>query len=399
MKYLIIGGLLGMALGCGGGGGGSTTGMQGAGATSATGAAGIYTGTVVSATLGSFSAYMVLSPGGQMRYVGSNNVLAVGQLANGSASASLYMGTTGLFGTAAFTNIVITPGTSVTGQYSESGGDSGTINFQYNALYTRPQAMSALAGDYLATWNNMTDGLSSSLALGTAGSFSGSDSEGNTFTGTLTQPDPTANLYDATASYSNGYTYDGLAFFADSASGLEANSLYCQLSGTNNTLAVGGIFTGATAAVATDVPTISGLTYSPQTAVANQGNGSVTVSFSFDFTDQAGDVTTLNLYVYDATGTTLVNEMNLALDGSYANQTTGLLSGTLPVPTNQGAFTDLFAFSVTNASGSESNKLQGLFSVTAGTSQAQAATAANGLAAGKGLAGAVTLNLAGRAGR
>jgi len=221
---------LAVALGCGGGG--SSPSAQLGGGNSTADAEGIYTGSLVSTSAGTLTAYAAITPAGQVRYVASNNGVALAQISTGSGTFYTSAGTTVL----TLSSVLVTSGASVSGSYALATGDSGTFAFTYNSLYLRPPVLSALAGSY--TSSQTTTGTAISVTLDTSGNVTGD------YTGTLTQLSSGKNLYQVNlTSSANGNTYSGLAFWADAASGLVANSFYLQVSGVNNSTALGGIFT------------------------------------------------------------------------------------------------------------------------------------------------------------
>lgn len=219
--------VLAVVCGCGGGGSSTTTNTQTADPE------GIFTGTVNSTQAGEFTAYGVATPSGEFRYVASNDYLAMAAIA--SSSGILYSGSAGECSRITFTDVSVVADSSVSGNYTLSTGDTGFISFAYNSVYTRPQTLAALAGNYTST-TTTNSSIQDDLTLDDAGNISG------VFTGTMVQIDPTKNLYRLTLT-SIGKTFSGLAFWADPASGLTANSIYVQIAGTNNNpRAFGGVF-------------------------------------------------------------------------------------------------------------------------------------------------------------
>lgn len=201
-------------------------------------AQGLYTGTIVSRTAGNLTATVAISPAGEMRYVASNNMLAVAQVP--TRSGKVYEGTLGLVSSMSVSGLTIRPGIGLSGSYTMSAGDSGTFNFTYTPLYERPRTIASLAGTYIAAVT--TSGYGSRFTVDAVGNLSGQDSDGTTYTGRVTLPDPSRNLFGVTIAYATGRTFSGLAFWSDAAAGLTPDALYFQLSGVNNTYAVGGVF-------------------------------------------------------------------------------------------------------------------------------------------------------------
>ena len=232
MKVLLAAALLVFCLACGGGGGGGTT------ATIppvvAQDPEGIYLGTVGSLLQQTrINAYAVATPAGEFRYAAANDYLAEATLSTNSGL--LYFGPSGQESSGiTLTGVSVLDGVYIQGNYALATGDSGSFVFDFDSLYTRVQPLSSFAGTYTSTVSS--NSIQSTVTLDTAGNISG------TYTGTLVQLDPTKNLYRVVMSAS-GDNYSGLAFWADAASGLTANSFYVQVTGSNNTLAYGAVFT------------------------------------------------------------------------------------------------------------------------------------------------------------
>ncbi|MDP1989477.1 MAG: hypothetical protein Q8K00_00515 [Syntrophales bacterium] len=109
-------------------------------------------------------------------------------------------------------------------------------------------------------------------------------------------------------------------------------------------------------------PVISNLQYSPQTATQNQGNGTVTIIGTINFTDQGGDVKTAVVNRYNAQGVLLGTGTGPLsnLSGVTSGSTTA--AGDISTA-NVGVFT--IEVYVIDAVGNSSNKLTGAFTVTA----------------------------------
>lgn len=116
---------------------------------------------------------------------------------------------------------------------------------------------------------------------------------------------------------------------------------------------------GATDSDSTHTPSISNLSYSPQTVGVGSSGGYATVSMSMDFADSGGDISALSLVAYN-NGTQVFNQpQQLPLTG-YASGTVHFnVSG---IPTMAAASFDFQIF-VTDAAGSSSNTLSGTFTV------------------------------------
>ena len=105
-------------------------------------------------------------------------------------------------------------------------------------------------------------------------------------------------------------------------------------------------------------PQISNLTY--PNSIAENSNGTVTLSGTLNFTDNGGGLATLNVTVLDANGRQLSTFSNPI--AGLGGQASGTLSATIVLTvTGTGTFT--FQISVTDANGSKSNELTGTIQV------------------------------------
>jgi hypothetical protein len=107
-----------------------------------------------------------------------------------------------------------TAGNNFSGSYT--GADSGTYFFTYDsaASYTTPVVMGNVAGSYSSTTS--TDGYQITATLTSSGSFSGNETSGATFSGTVSAVDPSKNAFNVTWTLTQGSTviqYSGLAYF------------------------------------------------------------------------------------------------------------------------------------------------------------------------------------------
>ncbi len=101
-------------------------------------------------------------------------------------------------------------------------------------------------------------------------------------------------------------------------------------------------------------PSISNLQYAPNTAVLNQGGGTITINGTFNFSDPDGDVTTLRL-------TTTAGSQDTPIQGA-SGITSATLNGAFSVSTTQlGHFT--FQVSLLDSKSHQSNSLSGSFDV------------------------------------
>jgi hypothetical protein len=220
-SLLLASGLLAL-LACGGGGGGSTTPPPPP--ASAGAFEGPWNGTLVSNTGGSVSATALLLASGEMRYVASNGIQAVGTLSasgsNATGSGTMYAPTGYAFpGNVTSLGYALhgsgTGGSALSGTYT-SAYDNGTFAFTYNAgaKYASPVVLANVAGAYASTVTS--SGYPITGRLTSTGALSGSDAFG-TLTGTLAVVDPAKNAFRVNVTYTPtgqaARSYSGLAFF------------------------------------------------------------------------------------------------------------------------------------------------------------------------------------------
>jgi hypothetical protein len=185
---------------------------------------------------------------GEMRYVAANGIQAVGTLSAVktavSASGTLYAATGYTFPSGSSTSSFTFSGTggtsdlgpTITGTYS-GGGDSGTFQFSYDnsATYSTPVVLANVAGAYTSVITSTGTTITGRLA--SDGSLTGTDAYGS-LTGQLTVVDATKNAFRITATYTQtGLTsenYSGLAYFE---SGTTPLHLYLQATGSNSQFA------------------------------------------------------------------------------------------------------------------------------------------------------------------
>jgi hypothetical protein len=219
--FLPVASLLAL-LACGGGGGGSSAPAP-VPPPSAGAFEGPWTGTLRSTTGATVSATALVLASGEMRYVASNGIQAVGTVA---ASGNAATGSGTLYAPYGY----VFPGNTSSTAFSLSGSgtasvlsgtytsayDSGTFAFAYNAgaKYGSPVVMANVAGSYASTMTS--SGYPIRGRLTSAGALSGSDAFG-TLSGTLTAVDPAKNAFRVNVAYKPtgqaARAYSGLAFF------------------------------------------------------------------------------------------------------------------------------------------------------------------------------------------
>jgi len=208
-------------LACGGGGGGAPLPVP---PPSAGVFEGPWTGTLRSTTGATVTATALVLTSGEMRYVSSNGIQAVGAV---TASGTTATGSGTLYAPYGYVfqgNTATTPfslsgsgsaGTALSGTYT-SAYDNGAFAFVYNAgaRYASPVVLANVAGTYASTLTS--SGYPISGRLTATGALSGSDAFG-TLTGTLTAVDPSRNAFRVNVTYTPtgqpALTYAGLAFF------------------------------------------------------------------------------------------------------------------------------------------------------------------------------------------
>ena len=219
---LPLGSLLAL-LACGGGGGGGASTPPPPPASAGV-FEGPWRGTLQSNSGGSVTATALLLASGELRYVASNGIQAVGTVSASGGSATgtgtLYAPTGYAFpGNLTSTTFSLsgsgTGGASLAGTYT-SPVDNGTFAFAYDAgaAYASPVVMANVAGAYSST--TTSSGYPIGGRLASSGALSGTDAFGS-FSGTLTAVDPAKNAFRVNVTYTPtgqaARTYAGLAFF------------------------------------------------------------------------------------------------------------------------------------------------------------------------------------------
>jgi hypothetical protein len=203
---------------------------------------GPWTGTLHSTPANqSVTATALVLASGEIRYVSSNGIQAVGTVSvSGSSftgSGTMYAPTGYTFnsngmGTAPFTiSGTGSGGATMAGTYA-GAGDTGTLAFAYvaGATYTSPVTMANVAGSYTSV--TTSSGYTTTGTLSAGGVFTGTDAFG-AFNGTLTAVDPAKNAFRVAVTYTPAgqaaRTYTGLGFFDFSQSPVH---LYVQTTGS-----------------------------------------------------------------------------------------------------------------------------------------------------------------------
>jgi hypothetical protein len=120
---------------------------------------------------------------------------------------------------------------------------------------------------------------------------------------------------------------------------------------------------GNTTIVIDSSPTISNLVFSPATATIGQGGGTVTVSASYNFTDNGSDLFngTVTISGFDSDGHHIANS-TIPITGISQTATTGVLSSSISAPTTV-AGTYFYSIYITDGKGNQSNSMTGAFTV------------------------------------
>lgn len=223
-KALLLGTLLIALAGCSGGGGG------GGSDTSDATAEGIWIGDFTSDAGDTYPTVAVVKGGeltafafqDDLAYAGNINVDGDGW----SASVDGYdMDTQSRFATGQLEGSITTQD-SMSGSYSASTGETGSISLDFQDFYNRTAEVSKMTG----TWTSNINGVNHSLTFDANQEVTGQSGDGCTYNGSYTIPDPDHNLYRATVTEScPDYTSDlsGYAWLEDSDQG------------TNDTLVIG----------------------------------------------------------------------------------------------------------------------------------------------------------------
>lgn len=114
------------------------------------------------------------------------------------------------------------------------------------------------------------------------------------------------------------------------------------------------------AAPSVHVPSISNLELSPEEVNLNRDGGHTTISVSFNFVDNGGDLSFITVTAYDALGNNL-GSSNSQISGADG-MTSGIIQGTMNLSTGTIAVYT-FEFSLTDKAGKQSNKMSAEFSV------------------------------------
>jgi hypothetical protein len=91
------------------------------------------------------------------------------------------------------------------GRYS-GHGDTGTFRMTLSPMWDRPASLGAIAGVYT---RSTSSGYTITMTVAAGGQWTGSDSKGCLFNGTVSVPDPLHNLYHLDAQVSSCGSLDG----------------------------------------------------------------------------------------------------------------------------------------------------------------------------------------------
>jgi hypothetical protein len=107
-------------------------------------------------------------------------------------------------------------------------------------------------------------------------------------------------------------------------------------------------------------PSISDLSFYPNSAKVGQGGGSVQVNASFKFIDNGGDLANITVFYYDSNGNTVLNGPYPLINVS--GKTTATLYAYINIDTTKKMVWSGGVY-VTDTGGRESNRLWGTFTV------------------------------------
>lgn len=225
LKILVLSGVMVLgAGGCGSGGGSSSTTATAPTTTPTTVSAnGIWRGTVTNSSVGYTSNDVVgLAFNGQLYFFDPNS----GEMDTGAytlsgnqmtANVTAYVdGVAGAVATGTIT-ATVQSAASVSGTYTNSLGQSGTVNLTYDSLYDRSVSLA----DTQDVWMYTDGAYTITISANGDGSFTGSDTDGCTYTGSLVLAEPGKNLYAtglnvANCGVENG-TYSGYGALNDTS--------------------------------------------------------------------------------------------------------------------------------------------------------------------------------------
>jgi hypothetical protein len=128
----------------------------------------------------------------------------------------------------------LVPDTSLTGNWADTTGDTGSFSLNYTSLSTRPVALADLAGDYVSSWINT--GGTVSLTVAADGTFSGTGSSGS-YGGSLSLPNASINLFDLSMTVGSQQA-SGFAFWSDGEdSHFTGNAMYVLANDSSSAVA------------------------------------------------------------------------------------------------------------------------------------------------------------------
>ena len=202
---------------CGGGGGDDTGSSSGPPQS----IAGIWTGTLTSATLQTtYGVVGLITESGTARFANTSSLAQYGgQVSvNGgsfSSAATAYAPYGGMFPNGSTVGPV-----SVSGTFTEKGamdgsysgvGDAGTFYLIYSSLYDRPSSLALVSG----IWKGSIEGYANTLTIDSGGNIAGSSTSGCTYSGNVGIIDSSHNEYTLTLTIGNcggrDGSYSGLA--------------------------------------------------------------------------------------------------------------------------------------------------------------------------------------------
>jgi hypothetical protein len=127
---------------------------------------------------------------------------------------------------------------TITGTYG-GGGDMGTLTLSFDSVYDRDSSLAALVGQWerLDALQNPT----ATFSFDAQGAIEGSDADGCIYSGTVTVPDPTVNVYAVALTVAscvasgvniNG-RYDGTGVLTDETSGSSQSDVFILAANSN----------------------------------------------------------------------------------------------------------------------------------------------------------------------
>ena len=242
---------------CGGGGDGDGTDESASGSTPVATAEGLYTGTT---DIGQSMTGLVLDNGNYwVLYSEPNNSAALGGVIQGTSNSSsgTFTSSDGRdfnFEGLGINNVSIAgtyaAGQSIAGKLDYGRGQPTAFTGTYDARYTQPATLAAIAGSYTGQSATAGDNEPASFTVSPTGSVSGVGATGCRFTGNVS-PRGTVAVYDLSLSFLGGICEQGSATI-NGVAYLDADGKRLFAAALDASRSNGAVFVGAKEAAATN---------------------------------------------------------------------------------------------------------------------------------------------------